>query len=142
MLSLDPLVSPNGEMVSYGYDSLSTLGPEPNEGLYISDLSCIDNPSKCRDEARGPFLSFSHPTNILKSWSPTSELLAVYSNHKLWIINVVLEHEQLIIDNLEFFNGLAWHPDGQWIMFSQAGSIYMVSVNGGEPSLVAENTGS
>jgi len=138
---LYPFVSPNGEMVSYGYDSLSTLSPSPDEGLYISDFDCIDIPSTCRDEAMGPFLSYTHPTNILQAWSPASDLLTAYANHKLWVIDVKLENERLLIENLEYIDGLTWHPEGQWVLYSQAGSIYKVPISGGEPILLAENTG-
>ena len=70
---------------------LSTLMQEPNEGLYISDISCIEEPTTCRDNAIGPFLSQSYTSTIIQSWSPVSELLAVYNDHNLWIINIELK---------------------------------------------------
>lgn len=138
---LNPVVSPSGEYISYGYDSTSTLMQEQYEGIYISNISCVKDLPTCRENALGPFLSHSYTSSIIQSWSPRSEFLAVYYDHNLWIINPVSEAEQKILDSLDYIDGLAWHPSGQWILYSQGESIYKVSASGGEPILVTENAG-
>ncbi len=139
---LDPAWSPNGEAIAFFYKDLTSLSPSESNGIYITEVACLYEPSSCKDRTIGPFLPYSMPD--LFSWSPDSRKLAIYIGDEggsIKVIDIETAEESLIMGNLPFIDGLTWTLDNDRISYSIDGLIYQISVSDGEPELLAEDKG-
>jgi WD40 repeat protein len=134
-----PTWSPDGRWIAY-FVFKSVPNPKPGQvelgsedGLYLMDTSCLENPTSCIDRTRGPYPI--SPQAL--SWSPDAKYLAV--GHSIFDVNTGKWGEQLELDSLGSIGALIWSPDdkqiavsatGQATDFSEAG-IYVVPVIGG-----------
>jgi Tol biopolymer transport system component len=137
---LSPKWSPDGKWVAYSYRQLSSLSPLPKDGIYITEVECLNEPSTCKEKTRGALVPYSY--NIILTWSPNSSNLAVYDVTKsLQIVDIFTSEASVLVENLEYITGLAWSLDGNWLAYSLGGQIFKISPEGGEPVLVAEDKG-
>jgi WD40 repeat protein len=139
---MSPVWSPDGKWIAYSYRQLSSLDTKPVDGVYIIEAECIRDPSSCEDYAVGPLIPDGNPTMLIKTWSPDSRYLAAVGYHKpLQVVDVLTGESQEYDMDMEYVEGLAWHPDGSKVLFSNQGSIYVISLSSGEIDLMVENKG-
>jgi Tol biopolymer transport system component len=137
---LSPKWSPDGKWVAYSYRQLSSLSPLPEDGIYITEVECLNEPSTCEEKTRGALVPYSY--NIILTWSPNSNNLAVYDVTKsLQIVVIFTSEASILVENLEYITGLAWSLDGKWLTYSLDGQIFKISPEGGAPVSIAEDKG-
>ena len=137
---LSPIWSPDGSRIAYSYRQLSSLAPAPENGIYITEAGCLSEPELCQEKTDGPILPYS--LTVIFAWSPDSSKLAISEDlRSIRIVEISTYKESIVIDNLDYIDGLAWSLDGDWVAYSINGNIYKVSSGGGEPVLLAEDKG-
>jgi Tol biopolymer transport system component len=135
----NPTWSPDGKWIATTFRQLSSLNITEDDGIYLIDSSCISDPSTCEEKMMGPYFPFSHHVDF--AWSPSGEYIAAYIDNAIKQVDLKTNEMINLIDELPDVNHLVWSPDGQWIYYSQATDIYKVSVQGGDPLLIAEDKG-
>jgi|Deesub1362A_J573_1020465.scaffolds.fasta_scaffold03646_3 Tol biopolymer transport system component len=80
------------------------------------------------------------------SWSPDGSTIVFFHMHVtrvdtwgshsinsdstgIWFINVSGSSKRMFLKGLYFYN-FDWSPNGEWLVFSQAGKIYKIKING------------
>ncbi len=112
----------------------------PDEGLYLTDTSCLTHTSTCQAKTRGPYELGSCDGCL--AWSPDSRYIAIGSlPGALAILDVQTDK----VRKLKLFgdysvSSLAWSPDGKWIAFTLSESnivpyfnVFLISPEGGTP---------
>ena len=113
-------ISPNGLLVTF----LAT-DPDGKHHLWLRPLDSLKaEPLPATDGAREPF------------WSPDSDSIAYFSNHKLLKIEISGGRPQTLCDVGEYGGG-TWNRDGV-ILFGGVEGIYRVSAQGGTPVLATK----
>jgi Tol biopolymer transport system component len=124
---VDPIWSPDGRLIAF--DHLPGIPQSsPDEGLYIVNTSCLQDPSTCMDVAKGPFTgSFMCPNCM--SWSPDGRFLAYTDAMKISILDSKTNQtREIIIPESDYDpESLTWSPDGEWIAYT------LLKVTGNDP---------
>lgn len=135
-----PHWSPDGRQVAFFSRQLSSLSVSSQDGIYVTEVGCLEDSATCRERTGGPFLAYSNPAVL--SWAPDSKRLAAYdSRSNLVVIDTDTGDESTVRGDLQYLDGMAWSPDGQWLAYSVEGDIFVISPEGGSPSLLSEGTG-
>jgi Tol biopolymer transport system component len=135
-----PVWSFDGEKIAY----ISVPGMA-RSGILITDSICILDPSTCLAQTRGPFDAIGKSYGPPLAWSPDGRYLAVnsggsWSATTLDVFDVQSEVSSTLVKNISL-SGVAWSQDGEWLAYSDGLSIYIIPTEGGEPTLLAKDTG-
>ncbi|KAA3648179.1 MAG: WD40 repeat domain-containing protein [Chloroflexi bacterium] len=138
---LFPIWSPDGEWIAYYRHNLSVpIFTDPNDGVYITNTICLEEPTSCYEHTTGPILPFRNQYKVV--WSPNSRYLAMLSGlNKIYIYDFVEQEAMIAVDGLENLNGLTWSYDSTRIFFSQKYDIYMLRLGEEEPVLIKADIG-
>jgi hypothetical protein len=104
--------------------------PDPRNGTYIIDATCVDTHSHCLGSAQGPF-----PDSGAYAWSPDSRLLALCDESVLPGLLIFIETMSWKSREVGLCGSaysLAWHPDGSRIAIGTYGSIQLFDVTTSE----------
>jgi Tol biopolymer transport system component len=135
-----PQWSPDGKWVACSYRQLSSLQFTSDDGVYLIEVDCIEDESNCQDRTRGVY--FPNSQAMIISWSRDSHYLAVFDNNRsIRMVDISTNEIRELMTDPNNVNGLAWYPDGNWLVYSIGKKIYKVSSQGGEPTLLAEDKG-
>jgi len=148
----DPKWSPDGKWIVFG-EGTGEREAHPEDGIFVISISCIEDPKLCPETVTGPFFA----TAVLGgmdfdiAWSPNSQYLAVISHREgeIRIIDIENGTEKVLVEphSLGDITGIAWSPDGEWIMFTVprknafGQDIYKISPWYAEPVMFIEDGG-
>ena len=107
--------SPDGQWLAYLNPSLP--GDEASEnGLYVTNMSCLSDNSTCHSKTIGPFPQAIYPP---LAWSPDNKSIVVaYKDEFLSIFEIDTGNFQKAIPINHYFypeHTMAWSPDGEKI---------------------------
>jgi dipeptidyl aminopeptidase/acylaminoacyl peptidase len=84
---------------------------------------------------------------LVWAWSPTSATLAIAGPvdapsgpRSLFLVDPETDGRTEIADPATDVETLAWSPNGSWISYGGGGSVYVVPVDGGAPTLLANGS--
>jgi Tol biopolymer transport system component len=134
-----PRWSPDGKWVA-SYREVARSGRSaPENGLYLTDTSCLSDLNACDSKTSGPLGDFG-----VYAWSPDSQNLAglLIGSYQIVIFNIKTKKSQVLVtlNDETTIDSLAWSPDGKWIayneVYSDPGGIFIVPSEGSEPVLL------
>jgi len=113
-----PRWSPDGRWLSFY--RLWGRGPDIVEGLYITDMSCVQEPATCQAKTRRlPVEELVSERGL--AWTPESNL-ARSINDRIEIYNVKTRQRIRILQADPAggeIHEMAWSPDGKWVVVNQ-----------------------
>ena len=84
---------------------------------------------------------------LVWAWSPTTATLAIAGPtdapsgpRSLFLVDPETDGRTEIADPAFDVETLAWSPEGSWIAYAGAGSVYVVPLDGGAPTLLSEGS--
>ena len=62
-------------------------------------------------------------------WSPNHNLLLFYNDFEIWVLNLELDQQELLIRSSGQIRYADWSPDGKWIIYSHEGFIKAIELD-------------
>ena len=124
--------SPNGAWVAIPMTLEMDGPPDPRNGIYIADASCLDSNGDCLASAHGPY------PDAIYTWSPSGDRLAICEGYDLALVRVPgwgIKRG----GNCGSVYSMAWSPDGQRIALYIDGYIDLLDLHTGTVSAVTND---
>jgi hypothetical protein len=132
--------SPDGKKILISRENIESVNPQKEDGIYILDTSCIEEPSSCMKEMKGPFLWPVHYNEVI--WSSDSQQISFLGAVGFVIANISNLNQYHVIQTIGgIIFSSAWSLGDQFIAYDGEGEIYYLPVEGGQSTKVSTVNG-
>jgi Tol biopolymer transport system component len=130
-----PAWSPDGKWIAY--INRSDFQRSESDGVYLTDVSCLNDPMTCKDNTVGTIIPFGNSNFI--SWSPDSK--SIVFDHpqdtepyhfEIYTYNLSTQVKQKLMELPSLIEALAWSPSGSWIAVSSESHVFLIAPDGTE----------
>jgi Tol biopolymer transport system component len=128
-ICFDPAWSPDGTMIAFAVAD-AAAGPDvPEEGVYVTEATCVISGADCRRATRGPF-----PIQETPTFSPDNTIIAGITHDGDIALTRASDATLLLTFDFPpstFPHHLIWSPDSQWLAYVEDCTVGLISAESG-----------